>query len=333
MATEIRGLTAAEMPAHAQLVYESYHEYVQSGERPFLSEPDWWLQSVRADPYYEPPQTRVMFRDGRMVAGVTCYTREVYADGRQAKVGCIGSVCTHPDFRRQGLVREILAEAVTWMEQSSYHWSSLYGREEVYGGSGWSVMTSLELIADVRLREGLTSSLQARPADPDRDAPLLADLYERFNQTLTGPIVRSEDYWNWRVLPGRFGHVPVYTLLERNGQAVAYYSGDNAHVRELAWVDEPEEVIMALLALWPGQPVRFSCFATDMIRYLRDISEVPTAAAFNEHPGGLTLPEAYKGLWRYIGDPNRRFREIVDTPTLKRFLREHEYNWWPADGY
>ena len=333
MATEIRALQASELPAHAQLVYESYYEYVQSGERTMLGEPDWWLQSAKADPYYAPEQTRVMLMDGRMVASVTNYTRDVHADGRLAKVSCIGSVCTHPDFRRQGLVRQVLAESIAWMQQSGYHWSSLFGREEVYGGSGWTVLTSLELIADLRLREGLGTRLQSRVADPDRDAALLVDLYERFNQTLTGPIVRSEDYWSWRVLQGRLGSVPVYTFLELEDRPVAYYCGDNAHVRELAWVDEPEQVFATLLGLWPGRPVRFSCFSTDMIRYLREISAVPTAAAFNEHQGGLTLPEAYKGLWRYIGDPNNRFPEIKDTPSLKRFLREHEYNWWPADGY
>jgi len=333
MATEIRGLTGSELQAHAQLVYESYHEYVQSGERTFLGDPDWWLQAVKADPHYQPEQTRVMIQDGRMVASVTNYTRQVHADGRLAQVSCIGSVCTHPDFRRQGLLRQVLDEAIAWMQQSGYHWSSLYGREEVYGGSGWSILTSLELVADVRLREGLGADLQVRPADPDRDMPLLADIYERFNQTLTGPVVRGADYWSWRVLPGRFGSVPAYNLLERDGRPVAYYAGDGAQVRELGWVDAPEQVFAAILSQWPGQPVRFSCFTTDMIRYLRDITEVPSAAALHEHSGGLTLAETYKGLWRYIGDPDRRFAEITDTPSLKRFLREHEYNWWPADGY
>jgi GNAT superfamily N-acetyltransferase len=334
MSTEIRGLKESELADHAQLVHQSYYEYVVSGERTFLADPQWWLQSAGADPYYQPDQTRVMLLDGRMVCSVTVYTRDVYADGRMAKVGCLGSVCTHPDFRRRGLVRQVLAEAIAWMEQNAYHWSCLFGNEAVYGGSGWRIVTALELVADLRLRQDdMPPPAQVRPVDPERDLAALRDIYERFSRTMTGPIVRNEAYWRQRVLAGRFGQTPTYYMVAVEEQPIGYFAGADAHVREIGWVDAPSSVFAAVLGQWPDTPVHFHCFTADMVRYLRQISDVPTAAAQAEHPGGVTLPQVYKGLWRYIGDSCRCFPEVTDTESLRYFLRQHEYNFWPADGF
>ncbi len=333
MSIEIRGLKESELSDHSQLVHQSYYEYVASGERTFLADPEWWLKGAQADPYYRPEQTRVMVMDGRLVASVTNYTRDVYADGRVAKVGCIGSVCTHPDYRRRGLVRQVLAESIAWMEQSGYHWSFLFGKEDVYGGSGWRIVTAFELIADLRLRGDAPTDAQVRPADPEQDVATLADIYERFNRTMTGPIVRTEAYWRQRVLRGRFGRTPAYYLVELGGWPIGYFAGADGHVNEIAWVDAPAHLFAAILSRWPGTPVRFHCFVADMVRYLRQVTEVPTAAAQAEHAGGLTLPEVYKGLWRYIGDSCRCFPEIADTDSLRRFLRQHEYNFWGVDGF
>jgi len=334
MSIEIRGLRESELADHAHLVHQSYYEYVTSGERTFLADPQWWLHSARADPYYQPEQTRVLLLDGRMASSVTVYTRDVYADGRLAKVGCIGSVCTHPDARRRGLARQVLAESIAWMEQNAYHWSALFGREEVYSGSGWRLVTALELVADLRLRPGAElPPVQVRPVDPARDVAVLGDIYERFNRTMTGPIVRSEAYWRQRVLQGRFGQAPAYYMVELAAQPVGYFAGADAHVREIGWVDAPAGVFAAVLGQWPDTPVHFHCFTADMVRYLQQISDVPTVAALAERPGGLTLPQVSKGLWRYIGASCRGFPEITDTASLRYFLRQHEYNFWPADGF
>lgn len=333
MAAEIRGLLETELEAHAELVHASYHEYVLSGERSFLADPQWWLKAVTADPYYAPDQTRVMIMDGKLVASVTNYTREVHADGRLAKVSCIGSVCTHPDYRQRGLVRQVLAESIEWMESEHFGWSSLFGKEEVYGGSGWTILTSFTCTADLRVRGKCGAEVQQWPATTDEVA-MLVRLYDGFNENLTGPIWRNEEYWLKRVLAGRFDQEgPTYWLLELGDEVIGYYTGDDGHVREVGWVDQPAEVMGFLLRQWAGQPVRFNCFTGEMLEALRAASHMPSARECNEHAGGVTLAETYKGLWRYIGEGRGEFPEIEDTGSMLRFLRKHEYNFWPADGY
>lgn len=330
MASEIRGLRESELEEHSALVHASYYEYVVSGERNFLADPLWWLKSIRNDPYYRPEITRVMFLDGRMVASVTNFDRWVYvADGRRARVGSVGSVCTHPDFRRRGLVKQVLEESIAWMESVGVHWSSLFGREAVYNGSGWTILTSFTCSADLRSREDLGQGLTVRPAGPE-DVDTLVGLHDACNARLTGPVVRNADYWRGWVLPGRWSGPPVYQLLEADGEPVAYFLGDEGKLREIAWVKQGAEVMAWLLRRWPGQPLSFPFATAELVQLLREASYVPCV---DECKGGITLSETYKGLWRYIGPGRGEFPEISDTESMKRFLRNHEYSYWGADGY
>lgn len=333
MATEIRALRGDELELHAALVHASYYEYVVSGERDFLADPLWWLRSSRMDPYYRPEQTRVMLIAGQMVASVTNYTRQVNVDGRLAKVSCIGSVCTHPDFRKRGLVREVLAESSDWMEREGFNWSFLFGKQEVYGGSGWTILNSWNLTADLLLEEGFGEGLTQRQADPMADVPTLAALYEAFCSRLTGPIVRSEAYWRDRVFPKRFHETPPYYLIEAEGKALAYWSGGDGRVSEIGWTERAQDVLAFILRQWPGREVTFPLATGELLTTLRQISRAVRFGEDVKPPTGLQLTETYKGLWRYIGPGGGQFPEITDTDSLKRFLRDHEYCFWPEDGF
>ena len=334
MATEIRALRADELEAHAALVHASYYEYVVSGERNFLADPLWWLKSAQADPYYQPEQTRVMAIDGQLVASVTNYLRWMHCAGRLGKASCIGSVCTHPDFRKRGLVRQVLTESIDWMEREGFNWSLLFGKEEVYGGSGWTILSSWNLTADLHVREGLGEALTQREADPERDLGALVALYDAFTANLTGPIARSADYWRTRVLAGRYGNPgPQYTLIESHGRPIGYYCGGNGSLSEVAWSEQPYEVVAFLLRQWPGQKVSFPLASAELLQTLREISTVPGYQPWREHPGGIELTESYKGLWRYLGPGEGQFPEISDTESLKRFMRDHGYCFFGVDGF
>lgn len=333
MSEEIRGLRLDEMEAHSELVYQSYYEYVVSGERPFLSDPQWWLNSARCDPYYAPEQTRVLVVDGRLAASVTHYTRSMRVAGRLAKASCIGSVCTHPDFRRRGYVRRILADSMDWLMQEGYHFSLLYGMEAVYGGSGYTALGAMTSALSVPVREDLGCGVTARPADPGRDVPLLASIYDAFCSELTGPIVRNPAYWQGRVLGSRYGRTPAsYQILELAGQPLAYFQADETCVNELAWASNGPEALAFIMRERP-QPVRFSFGCSALLAAVRTLWAQSGYADLGEHPGTITLSERYQGLWKYIADPQGLFPEFSDTAGLKRFLREQEYVFWPADGF
>ena len=143
MGIEIRGLREDEFGVHDELIYESYKEYDREGH-----EDRWWSHIATHDPYYEPEQTRVMLVDGEMVASVSNYLREMYCAGRHAKISAIGSVATHPNHRRKGYVRQVLAESRQWMLDSGFDFSCLFGAVDDLDTAGLAASTGVNLGLD-----------------------------------------------------------------------------------------------------------------------------------------------------------------------------------------
>ncbi|MGI5817457.1 MAG: GNAT family N-acetyltransferase [Armatimonadota bacterium] len=333
MPTTVRALHESEFDEHAELVYVSYTHGREVPAGSMLTHRDWWLRGIERDPYYVPEQTRVMEVDGALVASVTCYHRPSYVMGREVRAACIGSVCTHPDHRRRGYVREVLAEAVEWMTAEGCEWSFLYGLSEVYGGSGWLNLATWDCTTELRLRDDLGGELTDRAAEPDADAALLADLHARFNRGLTGPTVRSERYWRSRMLGAKVtGEPPAFRIVESDRGPVGYYHLEGEAVREIAWADRAEQVLAHVMRRAGGERVSFDFCTMELLALLRDISAIPEQKQCREgEPGGVTLTEAYRGLWRLHGGAFCEEHGIEDTQGLLQLLREHDYVMWPGD--
>jgi GNAT superfamily N-acetyltransferase len=333
LTSEIRGLRPDELQAHNELVFISYSHGrgldPDSALDRMLSQPDWWIKGVRRSSTYQPEQTRVMVIDGRLVCSVTCHPRPSYIAGRIVSAVCVGSVCTHPSYRRQGLLRQVLKEAADWMKSQGVLWSFLYGNEAVYGGSGWKHLTSWSLSVDMPLREGFGTRITARPASAEADAATLMSIYEQFNGTLTGPTARDESYWRSRVL--RPGEDHGYALLEREGTPVGYSVGADATIAELGWSSCAHDVLAFLLRQWPCQRVSIPLCNRAILEVLRAISAIPGQREHHERPAGVTLHDTSRGLWQYHQDPEGLLPEFADTEGLLQFLREHDYVMWSVD--
>lgn len=333
MSYEIRGLREDELEEHAELIHKSYEEFITQG-RGFLAAPDWWLNNIRRDPFYRPEQTRVLLVDGHMVASVSNYERPMYCAGRVAKVGAIGSVATHPDHRRKGYAREVLAESLRWMRSTGFDFSFLFGNYQVYGRSGWSLFTALEIAAQVRAPHD-ACGLRVRPAQFPQDISVLQSLYDQFNVTMTGPFARPWEYWEKRVTGGYFHDRSVeFRVVEDRGTPVGYFRGATpGQVPELAWkrgeTQLPTRVVGAILAQWPElEEVHFGLYTPELLAALKPHVWAPSFDAWGVRQSSIRLMERYKGLWTYIGPGGGVFPAVRDTNSLLRFLRENDYVFW-----
>ncbi|MGD0114036.1 MAG: GNAT family N-acetyltransferase [Armatimonadota bacterium] len=329
---EIRGLRREELEEHAELVYSSYahgRSFDSSSSLDgLLSQRDWWLRAVRTTVGYDPEQTRVMALDGRLVSSVTCYLRPSYAADRVARAVCIGSVCTHPDYRRRGLLRHVLAEAAEWMTRNGILWSFLYGNEAVYGGSGWRHLTSRVVSVDLVVADEVGQEITARPLAED-DVLSLVRMYDAFNSRLTGTTQRSEAYWQ-RTIFARGEGTPGYLLLERGGVPIGYFCGSGRRLSEIAWTGARSDVLGFVLRQCPG-PVTLPLCTTEVLDSLRDIAQIPSQQEWQGRQDSVTISEMASGLWQYHTDPEGLFPEFSDTQGLLRFLRAHDYVMWSAD--
>jgi GNAT superfamily N-acetyltransferase len=341
MGSEIRALRESEMQEHAELVYASYHpddEYRDAPEEKRL----WWLTSVRADPYWDLDQTRVCVLDGRLVSTVTNFRRDMACAGRVARTSAIGSVATHPDFRGRGLARLVLADSIAWMEAEDLDFSLLFGKYEVYGGSGWELLTALESYLIAQPHPGETG-LTVRPADWSRDVPALAALHEGFCAPLTGPFLRTLPYWtNW--IPGGYFHdrSVEFHVVEQDGDPVGYFRRNENHIPELAWRrDDPtlparllgalaREVALRRVEGEGAAPdeIRLGLASRELLEAARPLLLCESGRGWPAYRAQLRLAETYRGLWRYVGPGRGEFPEITDTASMLAFLREHEYCFW-----
>jgi len=220
------------------------------------------------------------------------------------------------------------------MESEYFDFCFLFGRQEVYGGSGYEMFSAYETIASVR-QPAIDPGLTVRRADFSKDVPTLWSIYGDYCAPLTGPFSRTLDYWERRVPGGYFrDYAPNYYLFWEKDTAVGYMRSDSeGSVAELGWRrgvrDLPQRVVAATIALWPHlREVRFGFYTRELLDALDPLVWAPTADHYADHQSSIQLVECHKGLWTYIGRGDGLFPEVTSTGSLLWFLRDNEYSFW-----
>ncbi len=131
--------------------------------------------------YNEMPQHRWYIESpsgDAIIAHVAVHEKTVRIRSQQALIGGVAEVCVHPSYRGHGYVKLLLREAHAWMERHGYIYSVLFGKDEVYGSSGYQRVTNLYLIGEeVPPRATSVSAMVA---------PLTDKKWPRFNVEMKG---------------------------------------------------------------------------------------------------------------------------------------------------
>jgi GNAT superfamily N-acetyltransferase len=198
---EIRGMCAEEAQMRLQLQFESYREYAAGPDDPKYTDPKTHGRLQRADPSMQPRQNRLLFCNGKPASSLSVYLWRCRMNGRTPKAGLIGGVCTHPDFRRRGFVRLLMEDAILFMKREGCALSWLYGKNKVYGSSGYREFLRFPVIScRIPMAELQPGPLRIRRADRFTDIPEMKGIYESWNRGLSGPMIRSDEDWMHRVL-------------------------------------------------------------------------------------------------------------------------------------
>ena len=101
MAIELRGARAEEMPEVLDMVPR-----VMGATR------EYFAAAYRNDPWGRPEHSRIVLVDGRIVSHIRLYDRWQRVGSVPVHVGCVGDVCTLPEYRKQGYCRMLLEDAL-----------------------------------------------------------------------------------------------------------------------------------------------------------------------------------------------------------------------------
>lgn len=208
---------------------------------------------LRKDASFHPDQLRVVVVDGRIAATLRVWDRVMRFGAIPVRMGGIGGVCTHPDFRGAGYARAMMQEVIDYLRASGYVVGVLFTiiGGEFYRRLGWASVP----LAGFRVTRRQASSLpptdwHVTPFAEARDLAQVMALYAECNAQQSGSLVRPPIYWE--SAPARYRGV-LPTMVARQGERLGGYlnfsineNEDEAFVMEVAYAASDPTALVAL---------------------------------------------------------------------------------------
>ena len=201
---------------------------------------------VKLDPWFDLNNTRACFVDGKVVSVVQIFRRPMRIGGSVVQMGGVGNVSTRPEYRRAGHSSQVIRDSVQYMRAAGYDLSILFTDiQSHYARAGWVMYPMFRTRMTLPERLEYSSDAIVRQCDLDQDGGALREIYERFNASRTGTIVRSVEYCNNR--PKWRDYDPsLFWTARQNGGIVAYLMCDRWFIREIGYLPNYESATIEL---------------------------------------------------------------------------------------
>ncbi len=205
---------------------------------------DRYTGYIEGDPTWRPSQTPVVVVGGRIVSTLRIWDRRVHLGATPVRMGGIGGVTTHPDFRERGIATRLMEHAAEYMRDDGYELGLLFSAipARFYLRLGWCCVPLTGFRAELRRapKPG-RSALEMLPFDETRDLEETVALYQCNNAGRSGSMLRPRPYWDYA--PSRVrGVLPATVIRGPEGLAgyINWEADDNgAVVHEVAYENGP----------------------------------------------------------------------------------------------
>lgn len=207
---------------------------------------------VRLDPWFRRENTRACFVDGRVASVVQVFERPLRIGRCTVRAGCLGSVGTHPDFRRRGYGLGTLQDTARYLRGEGFDLSLFFTViHRHYARAGWTVHPTTSLLVDLPASfPEPAPGVQVAPCAAERDRLQVRAIYDAENARRTGTVVRTPEYWARREQWNE-GRAERTWVARRDETAVAYACEEEGDVREMGRLPGQDEALTALLtAVW-----------------------------------------------------------------------------------
>ena len=211
MSVEIRSARADELPAFRSV---SAYAFGSQERDPGAS----------TSPSLEPEWTTCAFVDGCMAATLLAFPFRMYLNGECTDVAGVSMVATLPEFRRRGLLRDLMQRGLREQRERGQSlailWAS-YGA--IYQRFGYGLaMTWTRYSFDPRfvgLREQGNREGRVERVSTDDALPLVQAVYDEVARSRSLTLHRSEEMWARRLQPRDAKAPPIYVAIHRNAAA------------------------------------------------------------------------------------------------------------------
>ena len=173
--------------------------------------------------------------DGQSVSWCTVIDFQQQIGTQQLRMGGIGGVGTHDNYRFRGLSKRVLTNALSWMRREGFDTSMLYGITGFYPRFGYAEAFP-GIIHTMALRDAeraVGGDYQLAELTPEHIPAVLA-LYAKNNAGRTGVTWRDPQQWttfrkglNW------WSKASANVLLDACGAVAGYFVSDAGEVQEI----------------------------------------------------------------------------------------------------
>lgn len=291
--------------------------------------PDGWRgreffrRYVEQDPSYADHNVWVACEGERLVSCVQIFARVLRVLDHDVPTGGIGSVFTHPEWRKSGLAGSLLQHAAEDLTKRGMELSLLFTtRHSFYEQFGWHVYKSHRTVlrwSDRFTSGNSNSAIQIESLRPESDMPAVREVHRAYSSGRTGTTVRDDALWRATLdLAGNPSE--EFNVARVDGAIVAYVRAallnDVFQVTELGRSDRGAEALAALVVdLMRERTPDPLAPAGKSSRELRSFAILPT---FDDIPLTIALEE--RGVASHpLEDPGTMLR-CLDPDALARRL-------------
>ncbi|REK52589.1 MAG: GNAT family N-acetyltransferase [Thermobacillus sp.] len=238
----------------------------------FSLNPEVWEQRRKS---LKPDRVWGYFIDGRLAAKAAVHPMRIWLNGRSIPMGGIAGVATWPEFRRQGLVRQLLLHVLGVMRDEGVTVSFLHPFSiPFYRKFGWEVVADavvLELQPEKCGGFAMEGGMR-RIERPLEELGLLHRLRGRYAARFNTMNDRDADWWEERVLANE---CCCYIYEDASGEPQGYMlftlKDRLMHIAEWVYLNrEAREGMLAFIANHDSMAdkVQLKCSANDRLPFL-----------------------------------------------------------------
>ena len=161
-------------------------------------------------------------------------------------MGGVGNVSTLHEYRRAGYSSNVLRDSVQYMRAAGYDLSILFTDiQSHYAKAGWVMYPIYRTHFTVPQKPENSPDAIIQQCDLDLEEVALREIYDSFNATRTGTLVRSAEYWKNR--PKWREYEPsLFWTARHNGGIVAYLMCDRWFIREMGYLPHHDGAMIQL---------------------------------------------------------------------------------------
>ena len=215
MTVEIRSLVEEELPELRRITSYAFADSRSDEERRSLPDP------------LRPEWTTCAFVDGRLATTFGAYPFQVRLNGAAVPMAGVTAVATLPEFRRRGLLRQVMTRSFAEQRERGQSlailWASLGAIYQRYGYGLASTHASYRIDPrDVRFNDATPAPGRVRLMDPKDARPHLETAYKAFARPRNLMLHRAPSMWDFRLAPAGRQRPQVGVYVDPAGDTRGY---------------------------------------------------------------------------------------------------------------